>query len=491
MTLEANNTLIINPQPTFTLSPYLYMQFMEPLGVTDGSVSAAWDFQRDSWRDDVVKATRILGPTMIRWGGCFSSYYRWKEGVGARDQRVPMLNLLWGGMESNQVGTGEFVRFCRQVGADPLLSVNFESDGRQKWAHPPKGGGRSAGPDEAAAWVDYCNSPGSALRLAHGVPEPYNVLFWQLGNETSYDPNGFDKETAAIRTLAFAEAMQRVDPRIRLIGWGEGDWVKPMMEIAGDHLSYLAFHNMFSAGSEHPASPLKGIEYRKDPAKTWAHLMNAYKWPARKIQMMRQQVEGYDIPLAITECHFSLPGRNRCEVLSTWAAGVANARILNLHEKNGDIVKIATVADFCGTRWQVNAVMIPVPGGEAYLMPVARVMSLYRHHTGENALTVLSSPSDLDVTASCTGDRLFLHIVNTNRTQDIHTIIRLKDMVLVEGTIYEITAEPEFEVMRGTASDLAPSEKTAPADGNIIIPAASVSAVEYRFSKGHHYQERI
>ena len=42
---------------------------------------------------------------------------------------------------------------------------------------------------------------------------------------------------------------------------------------------------------------------------------------------------------------------------------VANARLLNVHERHGDKLKIATLADFCGTRWQVNAIMIPVPGG--------------------------------------------------------------------------------------------------------------------------------
>ena len=31
----------IDPVPAFPISPYLHMQFMEPLGVTDGSVEAA------------------------------------------------------------------------------------------------------------------------------------------------------------------------------------------------------------------------------------------------------------------------------------------------------------------------------------------------------------------------------------------------------------------------------------------------------------------
>ena len=55
-----NEMLTVNPQPTFDLSPYLYMQFMEPLGTTDGSVAAAWDDLHDTWRPDLVKAAQEI-----------------------------------------------------------------------------------------------------------------------------------------------------------------------------------------------------------------------------------------------------------------------------------------------------------------------------------------------------------------------------------------------------------------------------------------------
>ena len=265
---ETNPLLVVNPEPRFDLSPYLYMQFMEPLGTTDGSVAAAWDFKRDRWRQDVVAVTKKLSPALIRWGGCFSSYYRWKEAVGPRDRRKPMLNLLWGGIESNQVGTHEFVDFCRQTGADPLMSVNFESDGRKKWQRSPKGDIRSAGPEEAAEWVEYCNDIDSKERRKHGVEKPYNIRLWQIGNETSHDRNGYDCETAAKRTVAFAKAMRSRDPGIELIGWGDRGWARRMLDIAGEHLQYIAFHHMFNPDKGVPDSPLRGIEYRKDPART-------------------------------------------------------------------------------------------------------------------------------------------------------------------------------------------------------------------------------
>ena len=198
----------VDPQPLYPLSPYLYMQFMEPLGTTDGSVEAAWDHRRKDWREDVVAATQELSPTMIRWGGIFSDYYRWREGGGARERRPFMRNLLWGGWESNQVGTAEFVSLCRRVGAEPLIAVNFESDSRRQFMEAD-GSVRTAGAEEAAAWVAYCNQPNHPERVAHGNLEPFNVRFWQIGNETSYDPNGFDLVTAARKTAEFARAMRR------------------------------------------------------------------------------------------------------------------------------------------------------------------------------------------------------------------------------------------------------------------------------------------
>ena len=211
--------------------------------------------------------------------------------------------------------------------------------------------------------------------------------------------------------------------------------------------------------------------------------MNAANVHEAKIKQVREQVEDYPAPLAMTECHFSLPGRNRCEVLSTWAAGVANARLLNVHERHGDKLKIATLADFCGTRWQVNAVMIPVPGGKSFMMPVALVMSLYRHHTGEKAVGIEKSPSDLDVTASRTGDRVFLHVVNTKRDRSVTARLAIKNMNIISGRIFEMAGDPEYEVIQTQPNGVVPVEKNLPANGRWTFPAASVSAVELDVQK--------
>ena len=76
------NAIVLDPAPLFDISPHLYMQFMEPLGITDSSVEAAWDYDADDWRKDFVDVVRDLAPGAMRFGGLFSRYYNWREGVG-------------------------------------------------------------------------------------------------------------------------------------------------------------------------------------------------------------------------------------------------------------------------------------------------------------------------------------------------------------------------------------------------------------------------
>ncbi len=479
---ENTKTVIqINPTEQFGLSPYLYMQFMEPLGTTDTSVDAAWDFNHDRWRQDVIDITKELAPTMIRWGGCFVSYYKWKEGIGPMEKRKPMVNILWGGIYNNQVGTHEFIDFCHQVGAEPLICINFESDGHSHWATSPKGEIRLGTAEEAAEWVDYCNNPSNPERIKNGRKKPFNVKFWQIGNETSYGAD-FDGRTGAKKTLEFARAMRKSDPDIQIIAWGQNGWAKEMVEIAGDEIQYVAFHQGYGPGGD--KSPLRGIEYRKDWAKTWKYLMDAYKQPEKQLLEMRKNVAGLSIPLAITEGHFFLPGRNRNETLSTWAAGVANARIMNLYERHGDILKIATLADFCGTRWQNNAVMIPTPLGSSrsYMMPVAMIMSLYQNHTGKKALKIKTSHKDLDITASRTGDRVYLHIANINRTEPVTARFEVDGITIKSGKVFYIALDPAYEVFEYKPEVTAPKEAAIPKSGEWTFPAASVSAIELEIS---------
>ena len=477
------NTLKIDPHPLYELSPWLYMQFMEPLGTTDNSVEAAWDHGTQKWREDVIKTTRELAPPLIRWGGIYSAYSHWREAVGLRDKRVPVFNIIWGGMETSQIGTGEFVEFCEEVGAEPFFCVNFMSDGRPKWSKYPDGSPRIGYSQEAAEWVDYCNNPDNAERIAHGRRKPYNLKLWQIGNETSYFTNpedGIPCEEAARRTVQFAQAMRKADPSLSLIGWGDSGWAAKMLDIAGEHLQYIAFHVHYGGPSP---GVLKNNDYRKDWSQTWEQLMDSCNVWDNKINEMRREISGYDIKLALTEGHFALPGRTRCEVLSSWAAGVANARMLNVFARHGDVLKIATLADFCGNRWMNNAIYVQTPGNISYMMPVAQVTSLFSRHTGSHAVSFTGETDGLDITVSRKADRFYLHAANTNMTRDIPVSFEIDGYNIESGAVYELCKEPEWEIMHTNYKELAVKETPLGENNAWCFPAASVSAVELNVKK--------
>jgi alpha-L-arabinofuranosidase len=127
--------------------------------------------------------------------------------------------------------------------------------------------------------------------------------------------------------------------------------------------------------------------------------------------------------------------------------------------------------------------MIPVPGGKSYMMPVALVTSLYRHHTGKKAITVSSAHEDLDVTASRSGEKIYLHVINTNRERSASANLRVYGMKIASGRIFELSADPEFEVIQTQSDAIVPKEKSLPENCHWTFPPASVSAVEIDVQK--------
>ncbi|MHB8733808.1 MAG: hypothetical protein ACYC6M_00770 [Terriglobales bacterium] len=476
------DAVVIDPTPRFTLSPYLYMQFMEPLGVTDASVAAAWDYGRDAWREDFIATARDLAPGALRWGGLITRYYKWREGVGPVASRPAMRNFVWGGWENNRVGTHEFVDFCRRGGAAPLIAVNFRSDGHREY------GARSGDAEEAADWVSYANAPDNRERRAHGHAEPYDVRLWQLGNETSYGSGGFTRDQSIAETIRFARAMRRRDPAIKLIGWGDRSaaqeplWAADLIERAGEHLNYVAIHMM----GQHPTrrdSLLNGNRYQHDPEGAWNELLEIGNGIEPRLAELEAVIRSKraSLHIAVTEGHLSLRPHNVNPILYEWLSGVYHARALNRYQRHGEQVRIATAADFAGTRWTNNAVMLPVPGGRSYRMPVATVMRLFKTVNGTHGVHVAAAPSSLDIAASRNGPRLYLHVANLEFRRSVEVTLSVSGApgaAIRGGTVWEIAPDdPRMAVSEDAPESLQPQKKRF-VGAQWRFPPRSVSALE-------------
>jgi len=114
------------------------------------------------------------------------------------------------------------------------------------------------------------------------------------------------------------------------------------------------------------------------------------------------------------------------------------------------------------------------------MMPVACIISLYRKHSGRKSLAVVAAPDGLDVTASRTGKRIFLHVVNTSRTRSLKATLQIGGMKITGGRVFEIADDPMREIDETAPELFSPTMHPLPANGRWRFPAASVTAVEVK-----------
>jgi alpha-N-arabinofuranosidase len=208
----------------------------------------------DGFRRDVLTLVRELGMPIMRYpGGNFVSGYRWEDGVGPREERPKRLDLAWGGLEPNEIGTNEFADWCKRAGTVPMMAVNLGT----------------RGPEEAQALVEYCNHPGgthlSDLRRRHGYADPHGIKVWCLGNEMDGPWQMVQKTAWEYGRLAneAAKMMKWTDPGIETVLCGSsgrtmktfGAWEWESLQQAYDTTDYLSVHTYYgNTTDDTPAS---------------------------------------------------------------------------------------------------------------------------------------------------------------------------------------------------------------------------------------------
>src|SRR5690606_23256375 len=147
--------------PAFAIAdvdPRLFGSFVEHLGrcvytgIYEPGHPAA---DENGFRRDVLDLVRELGVTVVRYpGGNFVSGYRWEDGVGP--ERATRPASAWRSIEPKTFGLGEFIKWTRAAGVEPMMAGNRGTRGVQ----------------EAVDLLEYANHPSgthwSDLRRKHG-----------------------------------------------------------------------------------------------------------------------------------------------------------------------------------------------------------------------------------------------------------------------------------------------------------------------------------
>ena len=251
------------------IDPKIYGVFMEPIHFSGRRMGLAdtvsfntlygnlYDpssplADENGFRKDYVEAMKELKVTNMRWpGGNYVMGYNWQDGIGPKDQRPVRINLAWGGVDNNHVGTDEWIALNEAIGSENVICVNL-------------GLGTI---DDARFWVEYCNwgkgTYYSDLRARYGHEKPYNIKIWDLGNEVDglpWELGHKNAEDYVKIAREAAKAMRSVDHGIKFVASGSSyyestgqwvDWNRKVLTGLGDMIDYISIHRYWENSPEY------------------------------------------------------------------------------------------------------------------------------------------------------------------------------------------------------------------------------------------------
>jgi len=354
-------------------------------------------------RKDVVANLKEIGPSILRWpGGCFAGDYRWKDGLLESDQRGPLGAHLemetqphTDGFDFHEINTDDFIALCREVGAEPFLTINLA------WNTP----------EESAEWVEYCNGAADTeygrIRAERGHFEPYNVKYWSLGNELGYylvEGPSQPSEYAQVASK-HAEAMTRRDSSLQLFSCGpypNDDWAVNSAAKLADKAPYVSLHCY--AGAMRKFTSEEGVRA------SYGEIVSSAEGPVNLAKQMRECLDKTGVKM-----HISYDEWNQWYSWfrpSCVSEGIFTAKFMH------GILKYSTSLDMpvCCYFQPVGEGAIMITPSSSRLSANGQVFSLLKAHKG-GMLCNVAGATEYEAIATINGDVVTVTLINEKYDQ--------------------------------------------------------------------------
>ncbi len=405
-----------------TIDPHIYSAFVEPIRTTVyGSIYDPHSpfADENGFRKDFIDLIKELKIQSVRWpGGNFVSGYNWEDGIGPKNQRPSKRELAWNQIETNQMGTDEYVKFCSMIGADNFLCIN----------------GGTGTLDDARHWVEYCNGePGTYyadLRVKYGNEKPFNVKYvglgneidgpWQMGQKSAEDYCKFALEAGKLIGL--------IDKKIKLVASGASlyqpgnewvNWNDYVLEQMVGEVDYISVHR-------YATEALPGGRQNRN----FLDLMCLGLDIDEKIETTQALIKK-----AMVKSGSTRPVYISFDEYSGGFGGISSALLLAQHLnsfiRHADIVKMANLT-------MITSLVGNSPEGD-FKNSNFYTFYLYSNNAKGTALDVYTNCDSydnevfknipyLDVTAVCneSAKKVIINVVNRNETKNIETNIDLQ-----------------------------------------------------------------
>ncbi len=306
------------------------------------------------FRKSLVDSFKKINPPVVRWpGGCFAEIYNWRDGIGPKANRPRRVNWWYycdGRVESNQVGTHEFMEFVRMVGAEPYFAANMTG----------------TTPLHIRDWIEYCNfSAGLTTladeRAANGDAAPFGVRYWGIGNENWGGGGQMSPEMCAreyVKYTTICRSLGVKDLRFIMCGANGHDvwwtrrlmqeWQKrPWQEVPTYGMSVHYYTNWLSGQDdlnfteEGWYDELRRADYMRNIIDDHRSAMDEFD-PERKIKLIVDEWGNWH-----KEGTGPSGGKNLFEQQSNMRDALVCALTLNIFNNRCDVVDMANIAQLC------------------------------------------------------------------------------------------------------------------------------------------------
>jgi alpha-L-arabinofuranosidase len=171
----------------------------------------------NGFRADLIKMMADMKPKFLRFPGgnylegpLITDAFPWKTTLGPLEQR-PGHKGSWGYRASDGLGLLEFLLWCEDIGAEPLLGVyaGYSLNGDHIDAGPLLKPYVEDALDEIEYIIGDVNTYWGAKRAADGHPAPFKLTYVEIGNEDWFDrSNSYDGRFNQFRTAIEAKYPQ-------------------------------------------------------------------------------------------------------------------------------------------------------------------------------------------------------------------------------------------------------------------------------------------
>jgi len=386
-----------------------------------------WKDRPNGLRKDIMQMLVNLNPQFLRFpggnyleGNRISERFPWTKTLGPIEDR-PGHPSNWGYRSSDGMGLLEFLEWCEDMKAEPVLAVyaGYSLEGDYIKAGLELEPFAQDALDEIEYVTGDTNTTWGARRAEDGHPAPFNLTYVEIGNE-----DGFDKSKSyAGRFAQFHDAIKAKHPQLKLIS------SDPWVQVEGHKPDMVDMHD-YSAADEFIK---KSSNYGADMNRQGPEIFVG-EWAAHEDASARPwEAASWKLPPT-----------------PTMKAAIGDGVFMAAMERNADIIKMHCYAPLLvnvnpGARqWRPN--LIGYDALSAYGSPSYYAIQMFSRNVGDEILPVTFSGTSVQSCAtrdSHTGE-IIVKLVNPEMTpQSLPIEIMGVPTLKSKATVITLSASPE------------------------------------------------